>query len=306
MAYNTDPGHPFLDHAVQGVYAPGSIVKPLVAAGALTDGIISADTVINDPGSISIADPYRPGKKFVYNGWKALGPVDVKKAIAWSSDIFFYTVGGGFKEQEGLGIGRLNYWYEQFGLGTTTGIDLPSEAGGVIPNPAWKKITFNEPWYLGDTYFTAIGQYSMQVTPIQMARAVAAIASGGKLYTPTLLEGAAPLFTRVPIDATQLPLVHAGMRQSVTGALAGALNVPYVSVAAKTGTAQTGVRNQYDNSWVIGFFPYENPQYAFAVVLERGPAGTGEKAVNVMRDLLDALYLDKSPYVGGTATTTAP
>lgn len=304
-SYNANPGRPFLDHAIQGVYAPGSIVKPIVASGALTDGIITPNTIIDDPGFLTIPDPYHPGKSFFYKGWKALGPVDVKKAIAWSSDIFFYTVGGGFGSQKGLGIDRLTYWYQQFGMGTTTGINLSGEADGLIPTPEWKKETFNEPWYLGDTYFTAIGQYSVQVTPIQMARAIAAVANGGKLFTPTLLAGQIPLFTKVPVDATALATVRAGMRQTVTSALASALNVPYVSVAAKTGTAQTGTRNQYDNSWVVGFFPYENPQYAFAVVLERGPEGSGSQAVNVMQKFFNDLYIQNSPYVGGTATTTS-
>lgn len=301
-SYNTDPGHPFLDHAVQGVYAPGSVVKPLVASGALTDGIITPNTVIDDPGVLLIPDPYNPGKNFVYKGWKPLGPVDVRSAIAWSSDIFFYTVGGGFKSQKGLGIDRLEYWYRQFGLGTTTAIDLPGEAAGVIPTPAWKKSTFNEPWYLGDTYFTAIGQYSMQVTPIQMARAIAAVANGGKLLTPTLTAGETPSHTLVPVTPVSLQVVREGMRQTVTGALAGALNLPYVNVAAKTGTAQTGTRNQFDNSWVVGFFPYEHPQYAFAVVLERGPEGTGSQAVNAMRDFFEMLRAENSPYAGGTDT----
>ncbi|MFA5998156.1 MAG: penicillin-binding transpeptidase domain-containing protein [Candidatus Paceibacterota bacterium] len=301
--YNRDPGRPFLDHAVQGVYAPGSIVKPLVASGALTDGIITPNTVIDDPGFISIPDPYHPGKEFIYKGWRALGPMDVRKAIAWSSDIFFYTVGGGFGNQKGLGIDRLAYWYAQFGLGNPTGIDLSGEAAGLIPTPAWKKEVFNEPWYLGDTYFTAIGQYSVQVTPLQMARAIAAVANGGKLFTPTLLAEQAPTYTTVPVDSAALTVVQEGMRQTVTSALASALNFPYVSVAAKTGTAQTGTRNQYDNSWVVGFFPYENPQYAFAVVLERGPEGSGSQAVNAMRDFLEALSLENSPYVGGSAAT---
>lgn len=303
-AYNTNPGHPFLDHAVQGVYVPGSIVKPFVASGALTDGLITPSTVIDDPGFLSIPDPYHPGQTFMYKGWKALGPVDVKKAIAWSSDVFFYTVGGGFGSQKGLGIDRLAYWFQQFGLGSPTGVDLSGEAAGLIPTPAWKKIVFNEPWYLGDTYFTAIGQYSVQVTPIQMARATAAVANGGKLFTPTLLADQTPTFTNVPADPAMLAVVRSGMRQGVTNALAGAINVPYVAVAAKTGTAQTGVRNQYDNSWVEGFFPYDNPQYAFAVVLERGPGGAGEQSVNVMQQFLNSLYLTNSPYVGGTATTT--
>lgn len=309
-AYNTDPGHPFLDHAVQGVYTPGSIVKPFVASGALTDGIISPNTVIDDPGFISLPDPYHPGKMFIYKGWKALGAVDVRRAIAWSSDVFFYEVGGGFQNQKGLGIDRLDYWYRQFGFGTTTGIDVSGEAGGLIPTPEWKKKVFNEPWYLGDTYFTAIGQYSVQVTPIQVVRAIAAVANGGTLFTPTLFAGQTLSHTTVPVAPATLEVVREGMRASVTSALASALNLPYVSVAAKTGTAQTGTRNQYDNSWVEGFFPYEHPQYAFAVVLERGPQGAGEQAVNAMRDFFDLLHADNSPYVGGlsaqagTATTT--
>lgn len=303
-SYSHNPGRPFLDHAVQGVYVPGSIVKPFVASGALTDGIITPNTAIDDPGFLSLPDPYHPGKTFIYKGWKALGLVNVRRAIAWSSDIFFYSVGGGFGSQKGLGIDRLGYWYGQFGLGAPTGIDLPDEAGGLVPTPAWKRTTFNEPWYLGDTYFTAIGQYAMQVTPIQMARATAAVANGGKLLTPTLIADQTPVYRRVPVSASALAVVREGMHQSVTGALAWAMNLPYMTVAAKTGTAETGVRNQYDNSWVEGFFPYEHPRYAFAVVLERGPSGTGEQAVNVMRDLFNSLYAENSIYVGGTATTT--
>lgn len=297
--YNTDPGRPFLDHAVQGIYAPGSTVKPFIAAGALTDNLITPSTIINDPGVISLSDPYRPGKSYLFRGWKALGPMDVKKAIAWSSDIFFYTVGGGFESQKGLGIDRLAYWYRVFGIGEPTGIDLPGEAKGVIPTPEWKKETIGEPWYLADTYFTAIGQYSMQTTPLQMARATAAVANGGKLVTPMLRADAKPATRTIPVDPEALRVVREGMRLTVTEALAGALNLPYVTVAAKTGTAEVGTRNQYDNSWVEGFFPYENPEYAFAVVLERGPAGTGSQAVQVMKRVFESLRAEDSPYVGG-------
>lgn len=303
--YAKDPGRPFLDHAVQGVYAPGSIVKPLVASGVLTDGLITPETIINDPGSLSMPNPYVPGKVYVFKGWKALGPLDVRKAIAWSSDIFFYTVSGGFGNQKGLGIDRLAYWYHQYGLGSPTGIDVPGEASGLIPTPEWKKKTFNESWYLADTYFTSIGQYSVQVTPIQMARATAAVANGGKLLVPKLLEQQEPEYTIVSASADSLQVVREGMRKTVTEALATALNFPYVKVAAKTGTAQTGTRNQFDNSWVVGFFPYDAPQYVFAVALERGPAGAGSQAVQVMKGLFESLRAAGSPYVGGAATTTS-
>jgi penicillin-binding protein 2 len=303
--YNQDRGHPFLDHAIAGVYTPGSIVKPFVAAGGLSDGLITPSTTVNDTALLTVPDPYHPGKSFRYTGWRALGIVDVRRAIAWSSDVFFYTLGGGFGAQKGLGIDRLDYWYRVFGLGTTTGINLAGEAPGLIPTPSWKKATLKEPWYLGDTYFTAIGQYSMQVTPIQMARATAALANGGRLVTPTLLANTVTASTTIPVSADNLAIVREGMRQAVTSALARAIDFPYVSVAAKTGTAQVGVNNQYDNSWVEGFFPYEHPRYAFAVVLERGPAGAGEEAVNVMRALFTSLHADDSVYVGGSGAASS-
>ncbi len=304
-AYSTDPGHPFLDHAVQGVYTPGSIVKPFEASGALTDGVITSSTTIDDTGLLTVPDPYHPGEVFRYTGWKALGVITVRQAIAWSSDVFFYTVGGGYGPIKGLGINRLDYWYRRFGMGTTTGIDLPGEATGLVPGPAWKRKTFNQAWYLGDTYFTAIGQYGMQVTPIQMARATAAIANGGTLYTPTLLAGDKTSSIPVPVSSAALQVVREGMRLGVTGTtLIDRINLPYLAVAAKTGTAQVGSHNQYDNTWVEGFFPYDHPEYAFAVVLERGPSGEGEDAVWVMQQLFGALHAENSPYVGGTALHT--
>lgn len=306
--YNTDPGRPFLDHAVQGVYAPGSIVKPFISAGALADGIITPNTIIDDKGSISLPDPYTPGKTYLFRGWKALGPVDVRKAIAWSSDPFYYIVGGGFGGMKGLGIERLAYWYRVFGFGAPTGIDVPEESAGRVPTPAWKEEALGEPWYLADTYFTSIGQYATQVTPIQAARATASLVNGGKVLTPTLRKrepGEMPVVQSVaPVSAEVLQVVREGMRQTVTSALAQRLNVPYVTVAGKTGTAETGTRNQYDNSWIVGFFPYEEPKYAFAVVLERGPAGSGSQAVNAMRTFLDMLQANDSPYVGGTRVGT--
>ncbi len=290
VGYNTDTRHPYLDRVVQGLYAPGSIVKPFIAAGALTDGIITPNTKIDDKGFLIIKDPYHPGKIFLYKGWKALGVLSVRKAIAWSSDVFFYTVGGGFGSQKGLGINRLDYWYHQFGLGEKSNIDLPNESSGLIPTPAWKRKVLHKPWYLGDTYFTAIGQYATQVTPIQMARAIAAVANNGKLLTPTLLYGQTPIYTQIPVTPATFQVVREGMREGVTSALAWQINFPYLAVAAKTGTAQVGAHNQFDNSWVEGFFPYTNPQYAFAVVLGRGPSGKGEKATMVMKEFFTTLH----------------
>jgi penicillin-binding protein 2 len=302
--YASDPGHPYLDRAVGGVYTPGSVVKPFEAAGALTDGLITADTTIDDPGSLSVPNPYDPARPNIFTGWKALGLLDVEQAIAWSSDVFFYTVGGGHGSQQGLGIDRLDYWYQAFGLASTTGIELPGEVAGFLPTPAWKEATFGQAWNIGDTYHTAIGQYSMQVTPIALARAIAAIANGGELVTPTLLaqHGAsgseAAAATKVPVSQSALAEARAGMRLGVTvaGGLASPLDFSFTAVAAKTGTAQVGAGNQYDNSWAEGFWPYNDPQYAFAVVLERGPSGAGEESVNAMQQVLAALHQSAPEY----------
>jgi penicillin-binding protein 2 len=302
--YAADPGHPYLDRAVGGVYTPGSVVKPFEAAGALTDGVIAADTTIDDPGSLSVPNPYDPAHPNIFTSWKALGLLDVEHAIAWSSDVFFYTVGGGHGGQPGLGIDRLDYWYRAFGLASSTGIELPGEVSGFLPTPAWKQATFAEAWNIGDTYHTAIGQYSMQVTPIALARAVAAIGNGGELVTPTLLpERGAPgsgtaAATEIPVSQSALAEARAGMRLGVTapGGLGSPLNLPFVQVAAKTGTAQVGAANQYDNSWAEGFWPYTDPQYAFAVVLERGPSGAGEESVTVMQEALEALHQSAPEY----------
>ncbi|MBX4215834.1 hypothetical protein KW797_02715, partial [Candidatus Parcubacteria bacterium] len=185
-----DPRKPFLNRAVSGLYTPGSIVKPYVALGALQEGIISPDKQILSTGSISIPNPYYPDQKSTFKDWKAHGLVDMRRAIAVSSDVYFYTVGGGFGDQEGLGIEKIDEYARRFGLAEPTGIDLPGEAEGAIPTPSWKAENFKgERWFIGDTYHTAIGQYGFQVTPLQMARAVAAIANEGTLVTPHLLMG---------------------------------------------------------------------------------------------------------------------
>ncbi|MDE1965725.1 MAG: hypothetical protein KGI41_00585 [Patescibacteria group bacterium] len=287
--YNTDPRHVYLNRPVQGLYTPGSVVKTIEAAGALTDGVITPDYTINDTGSISVPNPYDPAHPNIFVDWKVLGTENLEKAIAWSSDVYFYMVGGGYGGIKGLGIDRLAYWFKSFGFDSATGVALPGENSGFVPTPAWKEAAYGKAWNIGDTYHTAIGQYAVQVTPIELTRAIAAVANDGTLLTPTLLEGEPVQGTRVPASASALAVARAGMRLSVTSALASPLDFPYVEVAAKTGTAQVGVNNEYDNAWVEGFFPYQDPKYAFVVVLERGPSGSGEQGVSVMQQVFTEL-----------------
>jgi penicillin-binding protein 2 len=286
-----NPSLPFLDRAVDGLYTPGSIVKPYIALGALNENVIDADTVIVTTGSISIPNPYDDTKSTIFRDWKNNGALDMRKAIAMSSDAYFYTIGGGYKDQKGLGVRAIDAYLRLFGFGATstgpTGSFLFNKAG-TIPTPEWKQKTFKENWYLGDTYNTSIGQYGFQVTPIQIIRAVSTLANGGVMISPTILHGQAPVQeSLVDIPQKYFTVVKEGMRQGVLSGTVTGLNVPYVHIAGKSGTAELGVAKDKVNSWITGFWPYENPKYAFVVMLEKGSVHNLIGAVAAMRQQIE-------------------
>ena len=207
--------------------------------------------------------------------------------------------GGGFGEQKGLGITNIEKYARLFGIGEKTGVDLPDEKEGIIPGPEWKIKNFkNDPWRIGDTYNTAIGQYGFQVTLMEMARATGAIANYGKLITPHFILEDKEMEEKKIIDIKKeyFDIVHDGMRQAVTYGTATVLNVPYVQIAAKTGTAQLGITRNKVNSWVISFFPYENPKYSFTIMMEAGPTINSVNASTVMRELLDWMFVNTPEY----------
>ncbi|OGI57272.1 hypothetical protein A3B85_02765 [Candidatus Nomurabacteria bacterium RIFCSPHIGHO2_02_FULL_37_13] len=296
--YMMDKRKFFMDRVVSGLYTPGSIVKPFLAIGALTEGIIDQYKKILSTGSISIPNPYFPDQKSVFKDWRVNGWTDMAQALAVSSDIYFYIIGGGFENQKGLGIANIEKYTKLFGIGEKTGIDLPDEKAGIIPNPEWKIENFKgDPWRIGNTYHTAIGQYGFQVTPIQIARAVSAIGNYGKLVTPHfILDDTEKPNTVINLKKDYFDVVHDGMRQAVSYGTAIALNVPYAQIAAKTGTAQLGVKKNKVNSWVVGFFPYENPKYAFTIMMESGPSTNSSGASSVMRQLLDWMSINTPEY----------
>ena len=299
VSYDTDTRHPYLDRAISGLYTPGSIVKPMIAAGAYTDGIISPDTIIVSTGSISVPNPYDPENPTIFKDWKALGPMNMRSAIAYSSDVYFYTVGGGFGGQKGLGIDRLKYWYDTFGFTSKTGVELGGENVGFVPSPAWKQETYNEDWRIGNTYHTAIGQYAMQITLLEAVRAIAAVANDGKLVHPTILKDAPLTGESLVVDKEGLRIAREGMRMGVTEGTSVGLNpLSYVRAAGKTGTAETGARKEYYNAWAVGFFPYEKPKYAYAVVMERGPAGKGVGGIYVMSKVFAQMKETAPEYFG--------
>src|SRR3990172_8937464 len=166
-----DKNNPFLNRPVAGQYPPGSTIKPFIASLALQEKIIDQNTTIIDQGSIRVPNVYDPNIIYRFFGWNrnGLGPMNVVKALGWSSDIFFYTVGGGYGDFSGLGIKRLAEGLEKFfNFGESTGINFPNEASGLIPTLEWKNEAKKEPWYVGDTYNISIGQGDLTVSPLQL------------------------------------------------------------------------------------------------------------------------------------------
>ncbi len=300
QGYMLDKRAVFLDRTVSGVYTPASIIKPIMAIAALSEGIIGPEKQILSTGSISIQNPYNPELKTIFSDWRVNGWTDMRRAIAVSSNVYFYAIGGGFEGQKGIGIANIEKYSRMFGLGSITGIDLADEKSGTVPSPEWKaKIFKGEPWRLGNTYHTVIGQYGFQTTLIQAIRATSAIANGGTLVTPHIIREPVQEFSKsiIPIPAEYFAVAREGMRMAVIDGTVGGLNVPYVDVAGKTGTAEVGIGKKYINSWIVGFFPYKNPRYAFAVVMERGPSSNNIGGVYVMRQVLDWMYANTPEYL---------
>jgi len=302
-SYAENPEKPFLNRIISGLYAPGSIVKPLLAFAALEENIIDPETQIVTNGKLVVPNPYFPDKPSVFLDWKNHGAVDMRHALAVSSDVYFYQLGGGFEAQPGLGIEKIDKYFRMFGFGSPTGVDIGREEIGNIPTPEWKRKVFDEPWRLGDTYHTAIGQYGMLVTPVQIARAIAAIANGGTLVTPTFLKSPLALSPtsgkKIEIkNPADLQIVREGMRLSIQIGTSKGLDMgETVHIAGKTGTAEIGAEKRTVNSWTVGFFPYENPRYAYVIVMEKGPVKNLVGATSVMRQVMDWMVVNTPEYL---------
>lgn len=296
--YFSSASKPFLDRVIDGLYTPGSIVKPYMALAALNENVISPTKQILSTGSISIPNPYYPELQNVFKDWKAHGLVDMRKAIAVSSDVYFYEVGGGFKDQKGLGIARIDKYMKLFGFSEKIENSFFSGAKGVIPTPEWKKENFDgEAWTIGNTYHTSIGQYGFQVTPIQIVRAVSSIVNNGLLRNPTIIKGeVGEVVRQIDIPAEDFQVIKEGMRMGVKEGTGVSLNVPYVEVASKSGTAELGATKDKVNSWMTGYFPYKTPRYAFAMLMERGSVHNLIGAGAAMRETLDWMSINTPEY----------
>ena len=286
----TDKTNPLLNKAIAGQYPPGSTFKPLVGAAALQEEIISPKRKIFASGAIYVGS-YR------YPDWKAHGLVDLTKAIAQSCNVYFYTVGGGYGDIEGLGIDRIKKYANLFGLGNTVGIDLPGERTGLSPDRQWKEDVKGERWYIGDTYHVSIGQGDVLATPLQIASYTAAIANGGKLFQPqivdkiidsggNIVEDIDPKIIRENfIDLENIKWIQKGMRENVVSGSGVSLSSLSIEVAGKTGTAQY-YGNQKTHAWYIAYAPYDDPEIALAIIIEGGGEGHAA-AVPVAKEVLE-------------------
>jgi penicillin-binding protein 2 len=285
------PGKPLVNHLIADRYAPGSTFKTIVGAGALQEGVAAPWTTITSRGYITVENEFDPNVVYVYPDWATLGALDFYGGIAMSSNVYFYYLAGGKSDEgfRGLGEDKVAQYARAFGFGEPTGVDLPGESPGLVPDAAWKEEAIGEPWTLGDTYNFGIGQGYVAATPLQVLTAISAVANGGDLLTPRVvrefqdshgksLEVAEPaLRNQVPIDDQNMGTLRAAMRQSVTTGVAKNAAVAGVEVAGKTGTAEFGPRlsnGKYEtHGWFVGFAPYNDPQIAIVVFVQRGSGG---------------------------------
>jgi len=285
LLYN--PNKPLFNRAIAGLYPTGSIIKPLIGSAALQEKVISKDKTINCKGKIVVANPWHPDKPFVFHDWKIHGITDLKKAIAQSCNVYFYIVGGGYKNFKGLGVERIKKYLSLFGWTQKLGIDLPGEAAGFVPDKQWKKKAFKFPnniWLPGDTYHLSIGQGYLAVTPLEVADSFGAIANGGKLFQPHIVQRIIDESRKIKkvvqpklirkdfIAPDNLAAVREGMRETVLSGTGRIFQNLPVTSAAKTGTAQLSpelTKKGYYNNWVVVFAPYEHPKIVLTIVVER-------------------------------------
>ncbi len=291
-----DPRHPLVNHAISGQYPPGSTFKVVTAAAGLQQGTVTRSSTIFCPGTIWIPHRFAPDDPELaqaFNCWLKTGhhSISMVEAIAQSCDIYFGVLAGGYGEFEGIGQAALAQYALYFGLGEPTGVDLPGETGGLVPDATWKRLTYGETWVTGDTYNAAIGQGFILTTPLQILNATAAVANGGELYRPqvvreirdadgNVVRAFTPRLVRsVPVSDESLAMVREGMRAAVTHGTAMSANLGGVAVAGKTGTAEfPGQRDWEGNlpthAWFTAFAPYDDPEIALVVFVEGGGEGS--------------------------------
>ncbi len=326
QALREDVNRPLVNHAISGMFPPGSTFKIVTAAGALEEGVLTPSTRLHCGGILWLPNRYYPEDPslaqpfycWIYHDYHGShGSLSVVSALGQSCDIFFYQAAGGYRDRfAGLGEEGVAHYAELLGFGARSGIDLPGETSGLVPDATWKRVNYSESWVTGDTYNMAIGQGFVLATPLQVMNAAAAIANGGTLYRPQLVrqvvdengsvvQAFAPdVIRNLPMSAENIQLVRQGMRAVVAGAGATArgISVPGVAIAGKTGTAEFFVDRNKDglpdrdreghlptHAWFTAFGPYENPEIVLVVFIFGGGEGSGV-AVPVANEILNYYF----------------
>ena len=301
----SDKDYPLFNRVISGNYAVGSTIKPLVATAALEEKIISPNKNINCQGLIEIVSKYDPENIQYFRDWATHGPTNMRKAIAESCNVYFYTIGGGYGNQSGLGPTRIKKFLELFGWGKETNVDLPGERKGLMPSPEWKKTNKRMVWTDGDTYNFSIGQGYLLATPIQVVTAISAVANGGKLLQPQtvkaiidsdkkIIKEYEPKIIRENfVNPESLKIVKEGMREGVIYGSSALMNSLPVEVAAKTGTAQIPIEGHYNN-WVSVFAPYDDPQIVLTLMVE-DVRGMQAVAVPIANEILKWYFTQDKP-----------
>ncbi len=278
--YAQNPDTPLFNRAIGGAYPSGSTIKPVIAAAALQEGIVTATTAFLSVGGIAVSQWFFPD-------WQAggHGMTDVRKSLAQSVNTYYYIIGGGFNDTEGLGVERIHRYLQAFGFASALGIDLPGEAAGFTPTIEWKERTKGERWYIGDTYNLSIGQGDLLVTPLQIAMMTATIANGGTRYKPHIVQKIVDPATKeeqpiLPeildtdmISPVYMNSIRLGMRDCVTIGSCQRLSLLPFSSAGKTGTAQWSSTKK-PHAWFTSFAPFENPQITVTILIEEGEGGS--------------------------------
>ena len=307
---NDDPLHPLLNRAIQAQLAPGSVFKIVVATAMLEDHVPEESFTTFCPGwGTFFGRQYHCWVYWKKSGAKSHGVVGLHEAILQSCDVFFYNVG------MRLGIDRLSYYAMKFGLGHRTGIDLPSEEPGLMPTQEWVERTFHRKWYAGEVLSVAIGQGMVTTTPLQLARMIGGIASGGVFKQPHMLKDAPRVGEdRFPISEPTIEKVTDGMwgvinEQHGTG---GQLKLAGIEFSGKSGTAQVIGYDRLarivkekkfdDNAWFVGYAPKRDPEICVAALVQESGEHGGEAAGPVVRDIVKAYYEKKAKKTQGQIT----
>lgn len=286
----TDGKKPLFNRAISGLYNPASTIKTIVGTAAINEDVIKPTEMVFSKGYLDIPNKYNPDSPTRFVDWRANGWVDIHSALAKSSNIYFYAVGGGLQYNKdlfmgassmlkGLGVTKLREYFSIFGLDKKTGVELTGENSGHIPSPEEKKVRTGTDWTIGDTYNISIGQGDLAVTPLELLRGIISIVNGGYLYNLTLIANKAPL---IAADNSRLSKAMAEVRQGMSDAVtkdygsANMLNALPIKVIGKTGSAQVFSKKK-TNAFTVacGPYPYTNNDKPICVLVLVENAKTG-------------------------------